>query len=72
MNEREEIDVLTFTRALEKISPSFVKCITSGPLITHQFSAQYVNPFPRYRKEGGCARAHLHVYPTINFGKTLS
>ena len=55
------------TRALETIPQSCVKCITSDPLTTHQFSVQFVQPFPSYRKREGA-----HVYPTVSFFKTLT
>ena len=51
--------------------PSFcVKRIASGPLTTHQVSAQSIQPFPRYEKR--CACAHVHLHPTITFSKVTS
>ena len=47
----------TVTRALGTITRSCVKCIASGPLTTQQFSAQSVQPFPRYGK----GDVHVHV-----------
>ena len=35
---------------------SCIKCIAGGPLIIHKFSAQSVQPFPRYGKGGGGVR----------------
>ena len=69
MNEREGIDVLkgvySYTCARED-NPILCKFIVNGPLTTHHFSAQSVQPFPRYGGEGA------HVHPTINLCKTLS
>ena len=70
MNERGRtmcLNVCTVTRALVRISLSFVKHIASGPLTTHQVATQSVQPFPSYGK--GCACAHAHLYPTINLCK---
>ena len=47
--------------------PSFAKLIASGPLTTHQVSAQSVQSLPRYEK--GCARVQL--CPTLDFCKSL-
>ena len=47
------LNVCKASRAAEKISPSCVKCIASGPLTTHQFSAQSVQLFSRYGAGGG-------------------
>ena len=61
MDERERTDVLkvrTVTRALVRISPSFLKRIARGPLSTHQVPAQFVQPILRYKKGvRTCARA---------------
>ena len=37
-----------------------VKCIASGPLVTHQISAQSIQPLPRYRKR--CAQGYRFIY----------
>ena len=56
VNEREGIDVLkgvySYTCARED-TPILCKFIVSGPLTTHQFSAQSVQSLPKYGRGGG-------------------
>ena len=54
------LNVCTVTRALEKILPSCVKCIASGPFTTHQFSATSVQLFQRSGK--GCTHVHVRSF----------
>ena len=74
MNERERTDVLKCLYAVQlhvrpcKYSQSCVKRIDSGPLATHQVSAQSVQPSPRYGK----GVRTCTCTPTINFCKTPS
>ena len=58
---------------LGRYPPSCVKRIASGPLTTHQISAQSVHSFQRYRKGAcTCTRTRVVCTPPLASGKRLT